>query len=62
MNEPKRTSPHERGEVEVQGTCQVCGVDGPIIAVPGAPTPNAFCPPCAIEYGLAVADDDDLGA
>jgi hypothetical protein len=45
--------------VIVSGTCQVCGEDGTVIAVPGAPTPNAFCPACAIEYGESAADDGE---
>jgi hypothetical protein len=59
MREPTKESPQDRGEVEVRGTCQACGAEGPVIALPGAPTPNAFCPRCAIEYGqTAVAEDE----
>jgi hypothetical protein len=59
MREPTKESPADRGEVMLTGTCQVCGADGPVIAVPGAPPPNLFCPRCAIEYGQALADDDE---
>lgn len=44
-------SPVDRGEVEIPGSCQVCGAEGKTIAVPGAPPPNEFCARCAIEYG-----------
>ncbi len=59
MKEPTKESPQDRGEVILPGTCQVCGAEGPVIAVPGAPAPNAFCARCAIEYGEALADEDD---
>lgn len=59
MREPTKESPQDRGEVLVSGTCQICGADGPVIAVPGAGAPNAFCPPCAIEYGESAAGADD---
>jgi hypothetical protein len=57
MKEPTKESPQDRGEVLLPGTCQVCGAEGPTIAVPGAPAPNAFCPRCAIEYGPAALED-----
>jgi hypothetical protein len=60
MKEPTKRSPLDRGEVEVPGRCQVCGAEGEVIAVPGAPPPNEFCKRCAIEYGEAVADSDDV--
>lgn len=60
MKEPTKRSPLDRGEVEVPGRCQVCGAEGSVIAVPGAPPPNEFCRRCAIEYGEAVEDPDDL--
>jgi hypothetical protein len=59
MKETTKQSPIDRGVVELLGRCQVCGAEGKTIAVPGAPTPNEFCPRCAIEYGEAVAADDD---
>lgn len=59
MKQPTKESPQDRGEVLVSGTCQVCGAEGTVIAVPGAPTPNAFCPACAIEYGESAADDGE---
>ena len=61
MKEPTRASPQDRGEVEVRGTCQVCGAQGPVIAVPGARPPNTFCPRCAIEYGQAAVDEEGPG-
>jgi hypothetical protein len=62
MREPTKRSPQDRGEVLVRGTCQVCGTEGPVIALPGAPAPNAFCPRCAIEYGQsALVGDDEIG-
>ena len=49
MKEPTKESPHDRGEVLLPGTCQVCGAEGPTIAarqppsdgggLPGAPAP-----------------------
>lgn len=59
MREPTKASPEDRGEVTVPGTCQVCGEEGRVIALPGAPPPNAFCPRCAIEYGATAAADDE---
>ena len=63
MKEPTKDSPLDRGQVELEGTCQVCGAAGRVIAVPGAPAPNEFCPRCAIEYGETLGDtaaEDDL--
>jgi hypothetical protein len=64
MKEATKESPLDRGQVELQGSCQVCGESGRVIALPGAPEPNEFCPRCAIEYGEAAvgdeAADDDL--
>ena len=60
MREPTKESPLDRGQVELAGRCQVCGAEGRVIAVPGAPEPNAYCARCAIEYGEAAADDDEL--
>ncbi len=57
--EPTKASPLDRGEVQVDGTCQACGADGPVIAVPGAPAPNAFCARCAIEYGGEALEADE---
>jgi hypothetical protein len=62
MKDATKRSPEDRGEVLLRGSCQVCGAEGPVIAVPGAPPPNAFCPRCAIEYGAnAAAEEDELG-
>lgn len=58
MKDPERPTPQELGQVEVRGTCQVCGAQGPVIAVPEAPAPNAFCPRCAIEYGPTAIDPE----
>jgi hypothetical protein len=63
VREPERTTPQDLGQVEVGGTCQVCGAQGKVITVPGAPPPSTFCPRCAIEYGQSAAlDEDGLGA
>ncbi len=51
MKESTKRSPADTGEVELEGSCQVCGREGRVIAVPGAPAPNEFCARCAIEYG-----------
>jgi hypothetical protein len=59
MKEPTKESPLDRGEVELQGRCQVCGAAGPVIAVPGAEPPNELCARCAIEYGGEAGGDDD---
>ncbi len=59
MREPTKRSPHDRGEVELTGRCQVCGSQGPVLAVPGAPMPNEFCERCAIEYGESAGEEDE---
>ena len=59
MRESTKHSPVDRGEVEMMGTCQVCGATGNTIAIPGAPPPNAFCPRCAIEYAQAAGGEDE---
>lgn len=61
MRESTKHSPEDRGEVVLTGTCQVCGETGRVIAVPGAPAPNAFCPRCAIEYAQDAAGYDEEG-
>ncbi len=58
MRERTKESPIDRGEVELAGRCQVCGEQGRVIAVPGAPPPNELCPRCAIEYGEPEDDAD----
>ncbi len=60
MKESTKRSPVDAGEVQLEGSCQVCGSEGRVIAVPGAPAPNEFCARCAIEYGEnAVGEDGD---
>lgn len=59
MKETTKESPLDRGQVELQGTCQVCGREGRVLAVPGAPPPNELCPACAIEYGETAGDEAD---
>lgn len=59
MRELTKESPHDRGEVELTGRCQVCGEEGRVIALPGAPEPNAYCARCAIEYGEAATQGDE---
>jgi len=61
VKDPGKPTPQDLGQVELRGTCQVCGAQGPVIAVPGAPPPNAFCPRCAIEYGQTAVDPDAEG-
>lgn len=46
-----RPLPTERGELIRQGRCQVCGREGPVVAVLDAPPPNEFCEACAVEFG-----------
>lgn len=58
MKEPTKESPIDRGQVELDGRCQICGAVGKVIAVPGAPEPNAFCARCAIEYGESTDRDE----
>lgn len=64
MKGATKESPVDRGEVELDGSCQVCGAVGRVIAVPGAPAPNEFCARCAIEYGESAvgeaAPEDDV--
>ncbi len=60
MREQTKQSPIDRGEVELLGSCQVCGETGRVIAVPGAPPPNELCPRCAIEF--VEPEDDELDA
>jgi uncharacterized protein (DUF983 family) len=60
MREPTKESPLDRGEVELQGRCQVCGEEGRVWAVPGAPPPNAYCARCVIEYGEAAQYDEEV--
>ena len=59
MRESTKESPADRGQVEVEGRCQVCGAIGPTLAVPSAPPPNQFCERCAIEYAEAPGSDED---
>ncbi len=59
MRESTKESPVDRGEVMLDGRCQVCGQEGPIIAVPGAPAPNQFCARCAIEYPEVAGSEED---
>jgi hypothetical protein len=58
MRESTKDNPMDRGEVLLSGRCQICGAVGRVVAVPGAPEPNQFCPRCAIEYGQSAGDDD----
>ncbi len=61
MREPTKESPVDRGEVMLRGRCQVCGVEGEVVARPAAEPPNQFCPRCAIEYGeVAAIDEEEL--
>jgi hypothetical protein len=57
MRESTKESPIDRGEVILTGRCQICGQEGRVIAVPGAPEPNQFCQRCAIEYAETLDDD-----
>jgi hypothetical protein len=61
MKEPDKPTPQELGQVEARGICQVCGAEGPVIVVPGAPPPSTFCPRCAIEYGQMAVDEEAPG-
>lgn len=56
MREPTKLSPADRGEVVLEGVCQICGAPGEVVTVPGAPAPNQLCPACAIEYGEAAVE------
>ncbi len=59
VREPTKRSPEDRGEVVLEGRCQICGAAGEVVAVPGAPPPNQFCEACAIEYGEGAAEDEE---
>jgi hypothetical protein len=59
MRESTKESPIDRGEVQLAGTCQVCGASGLTIALPEAAAPNQFCERCAIEYASAARGEDD---
>ncbi len=59
VREPTKRSPADRGEVVLEGVCQICGAPGQVVTVPGAPAPNQFCEACAIEYGQGVEEDED---
>lgn len=59
MRESTKESPVDRGEVEVDGRCQICGAQGRVLGIPGAPQPNQFCARCAIEYAEAPGGEDD---
>lgn len=60
MKQTTKESPADRGEIELKGSCQVCGAEGPVIAVPGAPAPNELCERCAIEYGESAIGESDV--
>jgi hypothetical protein len=60
MRERTKESPIDRGQVKLEGRCQICGAAGETVAIPGAPEPNQFCARCAIEYGETAAADDDF--
>ncbi|HVI74522.1 MAG TPA: hypothetical protein VM683_06015 [Anaeromyxobacteraceae bacterium] len=59
MRETTKESPVDRGEVVVEGRCQICGLQGQVLGIPGAPQPNQFCERCAIEYAEAPGSQDD---
>ncbi len=59
MKETTKESPIDRGQVRATGRCQICGLAGEIVALPGAPEPNEFCARCAIEYGERVGEDEE---
>ena len=59
MREPTKWSPADRGEVVLEGRCQICGAQGQVVTAPGAPAPNQFCEACAIEYGEGVEEDEE---
>jgi len=48
-----------RGKEPAQGTCQVCGKVGRVVAEPEKPPPNVLCYRCVVEYGMQDAPDDD---
>ncbi len=58
MRESTKQSPVDRGEVVLDGRCQVCGQEGRTLAMPGAPAPNQFCEKCAIEWAESPSADD----
>jgi hypothetical protein len=60
MKEPTKRSAADTGQVELEGSCQVCGTEGRVIAVPGAPAPNEFCARCAIEYGESAVGEEGV--
>jgi hypothetical protein len=59
MRESTKQSPVDRGEVVLEGRCQVCGKEGRTLAMPGAPSPNQFCERCAIEWAESPSGDED---
>jgi hypothetical protein len=59
MRETTKESPIDRGEVVLDGRCQICGREGRTLAVPSAPPPNQFCERCAIEYAETPVEDDE---
>jgi hypothetical protein len=59
MRETTKESPIDRGEVPLEGRCQICGAEGRTLAMPSAPPPNQFCERCAIEYAEAPIPDDE---
>jgi hypothetical protein len=59
MRETTKESPIDRGEVTLEGRCQICGAEGRTLAIPSAPPPNQFCERCAIEYAEAPIPDEE---
>lgn len=59
VREPTKRSPADRGEVVLEGICQICGARGEVVTAPDAPPPNQFCEACAIEYGEGVEEDEE---
>lgn len=59
MRESTKESPVDRGQVVVEGRCQLCGAQGQVLGVPGAPQPNQFCERCAIEWAEAPGTEDE---
>ncbi|HZZ84931.1 MAG TPA: hypothetical protein VFE30_10375 [Anaeromyxobacteraceae bacterium] len=61
MREPTKASPADRGEVTLRGRCEICGVEGEVVALPAVEPPNQLCQRCAIEYlESRVGDDEEL--